>query len=207
MMNITLLKIGNILILTISYANARQYHYNLYDARLINDEYPRDCLHHMTNNQLSLDGKKCGDGTCRRWPLANDHKQCFNNHDRAFRYTAEWHSQVTNQYAHCFKLAICASNIFSTSKYDIYCTNLCSNVNECCNKVWHCPKGIDEINCPSPFNCPANHHQCVFPNTTTVECLHFNRTDDDMVDCLGATDERKFCRVQYPGADSKPYRC
>ncbi|CAF4258650.1 unnamed protein product, partial [Rotaria magnacalcarata] len=55
MMNITLLKIGNILILTISYANARQYHYNLYDARIINDEYPRDCLHHMTNNQLSLD--------------------------------------------------------------------------------------------------------------------------------------------------------
>ncbi|CAF5199643.1 unnamed protein product [Rotaria magnacalcarata] len=60
MMNITLLKIGNILILTISYANARQYHYNLYDTRIINDEYPRDCLHHMTNNQLSLDGVVMG---------------------------------------------------------------------------------------------------------------------------------------------------
>jgi hypothetical protein len=83
----------------------------------------------------------------------------------------------------------------------------CVNQYTRCNAVWQCPKGMDELNCPSRFNCPADHHPCFFPKNHTSSCLHVNQTDDGIIDCLGATDERNYCRLQYPNAAAKRYRC
>ena len=40
-----------------------------------------------------------------------------------------------------------------------------------------------------------------------MDCLHVNRTDNGVIDCLGATDERAHCRSQYPNDNTKHYHC
>ncbi|CAF4619761.1 unnamed protein product [Rotaria sp. Silwood2] len=83
----------------------------------------------------------------------------------------------------------------------------CVNQYTQCDGLWQCPKGIDEINCLSKINCPTDHHPCVFPSNQTIGCLHLNRIDDGIVDCLGATDERTHCRLSYPTDGLRRYRC
>ena len=74
----------------------------------------------------------------------------------------------------------------------------CNNTYTRCDGYWHCLNGADEINC-SPSLCPPMHHSCVFPNDTLrLSCLPIERTNDGKIDCLGASDERQFCRKQYP---------
>ena len=84
---------------------------------------------------------------------------------------------------------------------------LCVNQYTRCNGLWNCPKGIDEINCTSGFHCPGDHHPCIDPRNQTMGCIHLSRIDDNIVDCLGATDERGLCRLSYPTDDYKRYRC
>ncbi|CAF1408465.1 unnamed protein product [Adineta steineri] len=83
----------------------------------------------------------------------------------------------------------------------------CINPYTHCDGVWSCPKGIDEINCSSSFQCPANHHPCLSPKTRKMDCLHINRIEDGNIDCLGSTDERSHCRLQHPIEFLKRYRC
>ncbi|CAF0915257.1 unnamed protein product [Adineta steineri] len=83
----------------------------------------------------------------------------------------------------------------------------CVNQYTRCNKVWNCPKGIDEINCSSSFQCSADEHPCLTGKNRTMGCLHMKQADDGIVDCLGATDERSYCRSLYPKDSSKSYRC
>ncbi|CAF1541773.1 unnamed protein product, partial [Adineta steineri] len=83
----------------------------------------------------------------------------------------------------------------------------CVNQYTRCNKVWNCPKGIDEINCSSSSMCPADHHPCVFEKNRTMDCLHISHAEDGIVDCLGATDERSYCKSQNPKDDFNSYRC
>ncbi|CAM4908616.1 unnamed protein product [Rotaria socialis] len=51
------------------------------------------------------------------------------------------------------------------------------------------------LNCP-PSTCPSLEHSCVFPNDTSkISCLPITRVGDNISDCLGTTDERKyFCQ-------------
>ncbi|CAF1533816.1 unnamed protein product [Adineta steineri] len=83
----------------------------------------------------------------------------------------------------------------------------CVNQYTRCNSVWNCPKGIDEINCSSSFMCPADHHPCFFRKNETMGCLHMRYAEDGIVDCLGATDERSYCKSQNPKDSFKSYRC
>ncbi|CAF0844325.1 unnamed protein product [Adineta steineri] len=83
----------------------------------------------------------------------------------------------------------------------------CVNQYTRCNKVWNCPKGIDEINCSSSFQCSADEHPCLTGKNRTMGCLHMKQADDGIVDCLGATDERSYCKLQSPKNSSKNYRC
>ncbi|CAF4720610.1 unnamed protein product, partial [Rotaria sp. Silwood2] len=83
----------------------------------------------------------------------------------------------------------------------------CVNQYPRCNGVWNCPKGIDEINCSSQFSYPPVHHPCWFLNIKKMECLHMNRTEDGIIDCLGATDERIFCRLSYPTKGFRRCQC
>ncbi|CAF4055904.1 unnamed protein product [Adineta steineri] len=83
----------------------------------------------------------------------------------------------------------------------------CVNQYTRCNGAWQCPKGIDEINCLSKFQCPANHHPCLSPQSRKMDCLHINRIEDGIIDCLGSTDERSHCRLQQPENEFMRYRC
>ncbi|CAF1579519.1 unnamed protein product, partial [Adineta steineri] len=83
----------------------------------------------------------------------------------------------------------------------------CVNPYTRCNGAWQCPKGIDEINCSSSFQCPANYHPCLSPQSRKMDCLHINRIEDGIIDCLGSTDERSHCRLQQPENEFMRYRC
>ncbi|CAF1179580.1 unnamed protein product [Rotaria sp. Silwood1] len=71
----------------------------------------------------------------------------------------------------------------------------CNNIYTRCDGIWNCPKGEDEIGCYSlpAFNCSSNHHLCVSPRTNQLMCLPIEKIDDNIIDCLGATDEKLLC--------------
>ncbi|UJR17508.1 hypothetical protein I4U23_004403 [Adineta vaga] len=71
----------------------------------------------------------------------------------------------------------------------------CNNTYTHCNKRWNCWNGADEINCNSMLECPINYHRCVAPKTYKFKCLPLNQTNDGRIDCVGATDEPKLCRL------------
>jgi hypothetical protein len=89
-----------------------------------------------------------------------------------------------------------------------------------CDKVWNCYNGADEVNCSHiiyPFNCKDNEHHCVRLNNTEGEwepgeqifytCLPMKLAGNKQVDCLGSTDERDYCRLNYPHEKNRRYRC
>ena len=69
----------------------------------------------------------------------------------------------------------------------------CNNTYTHCNKLWNCPKGIDEVNC-YPSVCPSLEHMCISPLTYNITCLPIAQVEDGIVNCIGASDERQLCR-------------
>ncbi|CAF1150052.1 unnamed protein product [Didymodactylos carnosus] len=80
-----------------------------------------------------------------------------------------------------------------------------------CNEFWNCKNGEDEINCPETFHydsCNMNHqHYCPKPNQYEFDCLSTSLAGDGNIDCLGSTDEKNFCRSEYPNERDRRYRC
>jgi hypothetical protein len=81
----------------------------------------------------------------------------------------------------------------------------CNNIYTRCNGVWNCIDGIDEINCEWPPLCPSLHHMCLSSITNSLTCLSIERVNDNITDCLGASDERGYCRQSYNNYGT--YRC
>jgi hypothetical protein len=81
----------------------------------------------------------------------------------------------------------------------------CNNTYTRCDDFWSCANGADEVNC-QPSTCPPLQHMCVFPTALALECLPINRSNDGIVDCLGASDERQHCRKQGRNPSTR-YRC
>ncbi|CAF3088932.1 unnamed protein product [Rotaria sp. Silwood2] len=172
--------------------------YNAFDESLsanscsLNDKYRFNCISE----------KKCPLLTM----VNNNVKQCIGGEDEP-----DSDGQITDIQKLPFS-ALCDGrrDIFSSPDEtdETHCEQWpCVNQYTECNDIWQCPKGIDEINCPSKFHCPTDHHPCVFSKNQTIGCLHLNRTGDGIVDCLGATDERPFCRLFYPTDKLRRYRC
>ncbi|CAF1039274.1 unnamed protein product [Adineta steineri] len=83
----------------------------------------------------------------------------------------------------------------------------CNNQYTRCDGQWQCDNGEDETNCPgSP--CSPNHHLCISINTFELICLPLALTNNGIIDCFGASDERSFCREEYPSLmPLHRYRC
>ena len=75
----------------------------------------------------------------------------------------------------------------------------CNNIYTHCNERWNCFNGADELYCDysSSSDCPSDSHQCVSASTYQIMCLPIEKSNDGQIDCLGATDEPKFCRQNY----------
>ncbi|UJR34834.1 hypothetical protein I4U23_027615 [Adineta vaga] len=70
----------------------------------------------------------------------------------------------------------------------------CNNTYTRCNHQWNCFNGIDELNCQSE-SLPNCSHRCVSPHTYQFICLPLEKVNDGDIDCVGATDELKICRL------------
>jgi hypothetical protein len=69
----------------------------------------------------------------------------------------------------------------------------CNNPYTRCDGNWNCLNGADELNCEWPPMCPSMHHICFAPVTGGFTCLHIDRVNDGVIDCLGSNDERRLC--------------
>ncbi|CAF0822114.1 unnamed protein product [Didymodactylos carnosus] len=87
-----------------------------------------------------------------------------------------------------------------------------------CDQRWHCPDGRDELNCPweatyatriqQQLNCSRTEHYCV--QLLGATCLSLARAGDGVIDCLGATDERRTankCYEKHPFLPDKRFLC
>ncbi|CAF4997127.1 unnamed protein product, partial [Rotaria sp. Silwood1] len=79
----------------------------------------------------------------------------------------------------------------------------CNNIYTHCDKIWQCLKGEDEIGCYSfsTQNCSSSHHLCVSFNTNQLECLPYEKANDNNIDCIGGTDEPNICQGQFSHYD------
>ena len=82
----------------------------------------------------------------------------------------------------------------------------CNNTYTACDGIWNCLNGEDEVNCPWS-SCPLFEHLCVSPANNSFFCLPIAKAGDDVVDCLGASDERQLCRQWDPYPTGARFRC
>ncbi|UJR17350.1 hypothetical protein I4U23_004245 [Adineta vaga] len=82
----------------------------------------------------------------------------------------------------------------------------CNNVYTKCDGLWHCPNGIDEINC-SNSHCSSDSHPCISMETLNLTCITLEKAGDGRVDCLGGTDEQMYCQQTYPDSPTVRYHC
>ncbi|CAF4139559.1 unnamed protein product, partial [Rotaria sordida] len=82
-----------------------------------------------------------------------------------------------------------------------------------CDGFWNFRDGRDEIDCSNStdtrlreniFNCSANEHYCARSNGTGISCLSIDYVGNGIIDCLGATDERRTINAC---SSDRPYFC
>ncbi|CAF3879303.1 unnamed protein product [Rotaria magnacalcarata] len=78
----------------------------------------------------------------------------------------------------------------------------CDNQYTRCDGIWNCPNGADEAQCFHPVCHQSVGHPCLLHNTTEFICLPLANSNDGIIDCYGATDERNFCQKELNGATS-----
>ncbi|CAF1026336.1 unnamed protein product [Adineta steineri] len=82
----------------------------------------------------------------------------------------------------------------------------CNNIYTRCDGYWNCRNGEDEVNCFSSI-CPPHEHMCVSFETNNFTCLPIAKAGDNIIDCLGASDERHLCREAVPELPGFRFGC
>jgi len=111
--------------------------------------------------------------------------------------------KVCNGYEHLSPVLIDGLNETDETHCDDW---PCNNLYTRCDGAWNCGNGADELNCGST-KCPRDTHECVSPLTKEVICLPIHLAGNGVVDCLGSTDERAYCRLQSLSNAYWRYRC
>ncbi|UJR34759.1 hypothetical protein I4U23_027537 [Adineta vaga] len=68
----------------------------------------------------------------------------------------------------------------------------CNNIYTRCDNIKTCLNGEDEYGC-SENDCSLNEYLCISPITYKRMCLPLNEMGDNIIDCLGGTDELQHC--------------
>ncbi|UJR18105.1 hypothetical protein I4U23_005005 [Adineta vaga] len=136
--------------------------------------------------------------------VQNDKKDCREGEDETTSISQQITFQnLCNGYVHLQPTMI--DGFIETD--ETHCDNWpCNNLYTRCDGAWNCPNGIDELNC-LPSTCPPDTHECISPITTKVICLPYHQAGNGIVDCLGSTDEREYCRLQKPQRHQMRYKC
>jgi hypothetical protein len=136
--------------------------------------------------------------------IRNSIKDCHGGEDEFSNiFKDKLYQKLCNGYEHLSPILIDGLN----ETDETHCEDWpCNNFYTRCDGAWHCPNGIDELNC-RPTKCPLDTHECVSPLTKKVMCLPLSQAGNGIVDCLGATDERSHCRLLRPDNTKFHYRC
>ncbi|CAF1516414.1 unnamed protein product [Adineta ricciae] len=73
----------------------------------------------------------CGDGNCLVSRVPEGLTECPNKRNRVFGFLASWNNPLDMRYSRCFKMFMCASDMWFTNHFVEYCQNLCDNKQEC----------------------------------------------------------------------------
>ncbi|CAM4846574.1 unnamed protein product, partial [Rotaria magnacalcarata] len=82
-----------------------------------------------------------------------------------------------------------------------------------CNGVWNCVDERDEIFCDntlSLMHCDVKSGEFFYLksiNHTMIYCASVKTVNDSQIDCIDSSDERDFCRRQYPFDFTQRYKC
>ena len=136
--------------------------------------------------------------------VRNIFDDCFDGADEQINTLRSiQYSKVCNGYEHLSPVVIHGLN----ETDETHCQHWpCNNMYTRCDGAWNCLNGADELNC-EPIQCPLNTHECVSFTGKEITCLPIELAGNGIVDCLGATDEREFCRKLQPTNVAQRYKC
>jgi hypothetical protein len=162
---------------------------------LLNDKYRFKC---------SSESNKC----ISPWNVRDTIANCFGSEDEMYILTTINNAEITFPIlCNGFFDIINVDNKLEEETDESHCEYWpCINQYTRCNGIWNCPNGADELNCRSSL-CRSDEHACVSPLTYNITCLPYNQTGDDKIDCLGATDEYKYCRAELQLSRLETYKC
>ncbi|CAF1314374.1 unnamed protein product [Rotaria sp. Silwood1] len=136
--------------------------------------------------------------------LRNSIQDCLGGEDEISNISKQIvYQKLCNGFVHMSSVLIDGMN----ETDETHCDNWpCNNLYTRCDGAWNCLNGADELNCVLT-NCPRDTHECISPITKKIICLPVHQAGNGIVDGLGSTDERTFCRLTYPKNYKLRYKC